>query len=528
MTVALDKKVPDFKAASTGGEFRLSPLKGSTVVLYFYPKDNTPGCTTEGTDFRDRHAKFARRGAVVVGVSRDTLKSHEGFKAKMGFPFELLSDADEKLCAQFGVIKMKNMYGKKVRGIERSTFVIDGDGRARARMARRQGAGPRRGGAGVRAVDRLSRHAACRSLSSTTARCPADASADKRSCQARHACSLPSRPNQPATIGRRRRRLHGRAQDPSPRPPTLVASQVSTQARRQAGPKPRAVVRPKLFVLDTNVLMHDPTSLFRFEEHDIYLPILTLEELDNNKKGMTEVARNARQASRFLDELVAAMPDGDRRGHSARRAKSGGAATGRLFLQTEVDHDRAAAPRSPTARPTTRSSRSSCTCSTCTRSATSILVSKDINMRIKARALGHRRRGLLQRQGARGHRPPLHRHARAAGGFLGQARQGHGVLAAGRPHVLPDHRPARRRRCCVNEFLYQEKPGEQPLYALVKEIAGTHRGAADAQGLHAPEEQRLGHHGAQPRAELRAQPADEPGRSTSSRCSARPAPARRC
>jgi peroxiredoxin Q/BCP len=128
VTTVLDKKVPDFKAMSTAGEIRLSALKGSIVVLYFYPKDNTPGCTTEGVDFAASHAKFKRASAVVLGVSRDSIKSHDGFKAKMGFPFELISDPDEALCQQFGVIKMKNMYGKQVRGIERSTFVIDTTG----------------------------------------------------------------------------------------------------------------------------------------------------------------------------------------------------------------------------------------------------------------------------------------------------------------------------------------------------------------------------------------------------------------
>jgi peroxiredoxin Q/BCP len=98
-------------------------------VLYFYPKDNTPGCTTEGSDFAKSHAKFAKAGAVVVGVSRDSLKSHEGFKSKMKFPFELISDPEEALCNQFGVMKMKYMYGKQVRGIERSTFVIDPAGK---------------------------------------------------------------------------------------------------------------------------------------------------------------------------------------------------------------------------------------------------------------------------------------------------------------------------------------------------------------------------------------------------------------
>jgi peroxiredoxin Q/BCP len=121
-------RVKDFEATSTEGTFRLSEHAGHPVVLYFYPKDNTPGCTTEGQQFRDLHSKFAKLGAVVAGVSRDSLKSHANFKEKMGFPFPLISDADEKLCTQFGVIKMKNMYGKQVRGIERSTFVIDGSG----------------------------------------------------------------------------------------------------------------------------------------------------------------------------------------------------------------------------------------------------------------------------------------------------------------------------------------------------------------------------------------------------------------
>jgi len=123
------KAVKDFSLPSTGGgTFKLADQRGKTLVVYFYPKDNTPGCTVEGADFRDRYAAFARAGAEVVGVSRDSVKSHEGFKAKMKFPFALLSDAGEKVCTLFGVMKMKNMYGKKVRGIERSTFVLDGEG----------------------------------------------------------------------------------------------------------------------------------------------------------------------------------------------------------------------------------------------------------------------------------------------------------------------------------------------------------------------------------------------------------------
>ena len=122
----LDKAVSDFSLPATGGTtFRLSESKARLLVIYFYPKDNTPGCTTEGLNFRDLYPEFRRAGCDIVGISRDSLRSHENFKTKMGFPFDLLSDEDEKVCNLFGVIKMKNMYGKQVRGIERSTFVLD-------------------------------------------------------------------------------------------------------------------------------------------------------------------------------------------------------------------------------------------------------------------------------------------------------------------------------------------------------------------------------------------------------------------
>ena len=122
----LDKAVGEFALPSTGGKtFRLSESKAKLLVIYFYPKDNTPGCTTEGLNFRDLYPEFRKAGCEILGVSRDSLKSHENFKAKMAFPFDLLSDEDEKVCTLFGVIKMKNMYGKQVRGIERSTFVLD-------------------------------------------------------------------------------------------------------------------------------------------------------------------------------------------------------------------------------------------------------------------------------------------------------------------------------------------------------------------------------------------------------------------
>jgi peroxiredoxin Q/BCP len=125
---AVGRKVADFTATSTRGPWKLSAQRGRPVVLYFYPKDNTPGCTTEGATFRDLYDRFQAAGAEVVGVSRDSLKSHEGFAAKMGFPFPLISDPDEALCDRFGVVRMKNMYGRQVRGIERSTFLIAADG----------------------------------------------------------------------------------------------------------------------------------------------------------------------------------------------------------------------------------------------------------------------------------------------------------------------------------------------------------------------------------------------------------------
>jgi len=125
----LDTKIPNFSLPATGGTpFDLAAQAGKTVVIYFYPKDSTPGCTTEGQNFRDRHDQFAAANAVILGISRDSLKSHENFKTKQAFPFELGSDADEAVCNLFGVIKQKMMYGKQCRGIERSTFVIDGQG----------------------------------------------------------------------------------------------------------------------------------------------------------------------------------------------------------------------------------------------------------------------------------------------------------------------------------------------------------------------------------------------------------------
>jgi peroxiredoxin Q/BCP len=131
--VAIDKPVPDFSLPSTSGAaWRLKDARGHAVVLYFYPKDNTPGCTLEGQQFSALMPKFEKAGVTILGVSRDSLGSHEKFRGKMCFPFQLLSDEDEKLCKLFDVIREKNMYGRKVLGIERSTFLIDGKGVLRA------------------------------------------------------------------------------------------------------------------------------------------------------------------------------------------------------------------------------------------------------------------------------------------------------------------------------------------------------------------------------------------------------------
>ncbi|MCX7197088.1 MAG: peroxiredoxin [Proteobacteria bacterium] len=122
-------KAPALKLPSTdGGTFDLSAARGAPVVVFFYPKDNTPGCTTEASGFRDHYEAFGQAGATIVGISRDSLKSHASFREKLGLPFDLLSDPDEVACTAWAVMKLKNMYGKQVRGIERSTFVVAADG----------------------------------------------------------------------------------------------------------------------------------------------------------------------------------------------------------------------------------------------------------------------------------------------------------------------------------------------------------------------------------------------------------------
>jgi len=252
-----------------------------------------------------------------------------------------------------------------------------------------------------------------------------------------------------------------------PAPLTLVARKAAKPGR--SGPATRFLRSTKLFVLDTNVLMHDPTSLFRFEEHDIYLPILTLEELDNNKKGVTEVARNARQASRFLDELVSGMPDSIADGISLE-PKSNGAATGRLFLQTET-----ITTVLPPSLANGKADNQIIAVVMYLRDAhpkrSVILVSKDINMRIKARALGIAAEDYFNDKvledtellyGGMRELPAdfWDRHGKAMESWQ---QGGHTYYRVTGPLVAS---------MLTNEFLYQEIPGEAPFYALVKEISG--------------------------------------------------------
>jgi peroxiredoxin Q/BCP len=128
VTVKIGSIVPDFSAPSTGGDFRLSDARGSALLIYFYPKDNTSGCTAESKDFAQAHRQFVEQRTRIIGVSRDSIQSHHGFKQKLNLPFELVSDPEEHVCKLFGVIKNKTMYGRPVRGIERSTFLLDAQG----------------------------------------------------------------------------------------------------------------------------------------------------------------------------------------------------------------------------------------------------------------------------------------------------------------------------------------------------------------------------------------------------------------
>ncbi len=252
-----------------------------------------------------------------------------------------------------------------------------------------------------------------------------------------------------------------------PTPLSLVSRKSARPGK--PGPAPRLHPSNKLFVLDTNVLMHDPTSLFRFEEHDIYLPILTLEELDNNKKGVTEVARNARQASRFLDELVSHMPDSIATGISLEE-KSGNAATGRLFLQTEAITT-ALPPSFANGKTDNQILAVVMHLTQAHPERNVILVSKDINMRIKARALAIAAEDYFNDKvledtellfsGMR--ELPGDFWDRHGKGIESWQQGGHTYYRITGP-LVPS--------LFLNEFVFRETPGEAPLYAIIKEVNG--------------------------------------------------------
>ena len=352
-------------------------------------------------------------------------------------------------------------------------------------------------------------------------------SAHNRLCSprrgARIAAAAPVRRRRP--LRDRPQEAHGRAQDPSraPHPRRPQVRQSLAQVRPGHPPRPgQQAVRARHQRADARPDEPVPVRGARHLPADPHARGARQQQ-EGRHRGRAQRAPGVALPRRARDR---AADDGIAEGIPLD-AKSGGAATGRLLPADRGDHDRAAAVarqrqgRQPDPR------RRHAPAAPAPEAQRHPGVEGHQHADQGARA-GHRRRGLLQRQGARGHRPPLQRHARAARRLLGPARQGHGVVAAGRPHVLPDHRAARAVAARQRVPLPGEARRARRSTRMVKEITGTHRGAADAEGLHAPEEQRLGHHRAQPRAELRAQPADEPGRSTSSRCSARPAPARRC
>ena len=391
-------------------EKRRCPKDSGKLVLYFYPKDMTPGCTLEGQDFRDLHAAFKRAKTTVLGVSKDSCERHAKFRAKEKFPFELLSDEDEKVCRLFDVIREKSLYGRKFMGIERSTFLIDDKRQAGPRMAQ----GPRQG----------------------------------------------------------------------PRGRSVRGGQVTVTAKRAAGGKPAIVNERRLFVLDTNVLMHDPTAIFRFQEHDVYLPMVVLEELDSNKKGLSEASRNVRQTSRFLDDLMrdatkdqidAGLPlpsamNGPGSG-DARATAAGAGKAGRLFFQT-----RQLTSALPDYLPGHGADNAilaqTLALQALHHEARVTLVSKDINLRIKAAVVGVHAEDYYSDKTIEDADVLYTGLAALPADFWEKARQGHaspGRKAAARstrstgPIVADLH---------VNQFVHEA--GEAGIEAIVRRIeAGT-------------------------------------------------------
>ncbi len=317
-------------------------------------------------------------------------------------------------------------------------------------------------------------------------------------------------------------------QPPQPLPtrpsPAARLAVVESKPQPKSPKRPRSTGAPTLFVLDTNVLMHDPTSLFRFEEHDVFLPMVTLEELDNHKKGMSEVARNARQVIRTLDALVAARKTTIDEGIPLDRARQQGR-RGPLFLQTEGDRRHAA--RQP-ARRQGRQPDHRCRMRAAgrNRSATSSWCRKDINMRIKARALGLPAEDYFNDKVLEDTDLLYTGVLQLPAGLLGQARQGHGVVAARRLHLLPRQRAARRATCSSTSSCIW-KNGEA-VSCAGEGNQRQDRGAADALSDYTHQRNNVWGVIARNREQNFALNLLMNPESTSSRCSGRRAPARRC
>ena len=335
----LDKPAPDFELPATGGKnFRLAAAKGKPSSSTSTPKTTRRAAPPKASSSATSTRNSRSADCDVYGISRDSLKSHENFKAKMSFPFDLLSDAEENACKAFDVIKMKNMYGKKVRGIERSTFVIDGDGVRAPRVARREGAGPCAGGARIRQDP--ARSVTVVSFMGSVALTPLDTEA-RVMTQRKSASDVARFPRRHQALRARHQRADARSHEPLP---------VRGARRLHPDGDARGARQPQEGHVGSRA----------------------------QRAAGEPLSRRDRQRARRR-----ASPKASRSSVTATSS-----ATGRLFLQTEAIDGELPARLADAARPTTRSSASSCTCRRRTPKREVILVSKDINMRIKARALG--------------------------------------------------------------------------------------------------------------------------------------------
>ena len=381
--IDIGKKAPPFTLEGTGGSWSLSDAAGGAVVIYFYPRDNTPGCTQEGADFAAAHAQFKKAKALIVGISADSLAAHEKFKQKMAFPFELLSDPDKKVCKLYDVIQEKSMYGKKFLGIERSTFLIDAQGRAAAHMAQGQGERSRRGGIGGGESTVTGARAA-----------PGGRDREKPSGQARaphlragHECA-DARSDRHLPL-RRARRLHS---DDRAR---------GTRRRQEGAVGVGAQCAPG-----------QPLSRRADEGRQ--------QEADRSRARAADRGTDqSRQAPAGRPTVLSNSIAGIRPAGQPARARSGQRHPGQYAGAAAEIPQRQSHP--------------------------GVERHQFADQGGDPRSAG---RGLLQRQDHRGCGPARQRRAAAAAEFLGEARQGHGIVAAAEPHLLSGARAAGARMAC--------------------------------------------------------------------------------